>query len=210
MLEKRDLYSNFIDHSDTTMAFEKKERGNRRGRGRRNNKPKKEFDEVLLEVRRVTRVTTWWRQLSFRAIILIWNKKGKIGLWVAKWSDVAVAVQKATREAYKNIIDAPVTETDSVPYELTHKYKSAVVKLIPASSGTWLKAWSSVRRVLELAGYNNILSKIMGTNNKLNNAIATLQALGLYKQWKLQSRNDKRKAKAEATSSESAWNETAE
>lgn len=181
------------------MVLEKKDKGNRRGgRWRRNQKPKKEFDEVLLEVRRVTRVTTWWRQLSFRAIILIWNKKGKIGLGVSKWSDVAVAVQKATREAYKNIITAPVTDTESVPYELTHKYKAAIVKLIPASSGTGLKAWSSVRRVLELAWYTNMLSKIMGTNNKLNNAIATLQALGMYKQAKLQSRNDKRKAKEQA------------
>lgn len=181
------------------MVLEKKERGNSRGgRGRKNQKPKNEFDEVLLEVRRVTRVTTWWRQLSFRAIILIWNKKGKIGLGVSKWSDVAIAVQKATREAYKNIIDAPITNTESVPYELTHKYKAAIVKLIPASSGTWLKAGSSVRRVLELAGYTNMLSKIMWTNNKLNNAIATLQALWLYKQGKLQSRNDKRNAKEEA------------
>lgn len=178
------------------MAVERKEGGNRKGRGGRggrSNKPKKEFDEVLLEVRRVTRVTTWWRQLSFRAIIIIGNKKGKLGLWVAKWSDVSIAVQKATREAYKNVIVAPITDTDSVPYELTHKYKAAVVKLIPASRGTGLKAWSSVRRVLELAGYNNILSKIMGTNNKLNNAIATLQALGAYKQGKLAIRASKRK-----------------
>jgi small subunit ribosomal protein S5 len=70
-------------------------------------------------------------------------------------------VQKATREAYKAIIVAPITDTESVPYELTHKYKAAVVKLIPASSGTGLKAGSSVRRVLELAGYTNMLSKIM-------------------------------------------------
>ena len=185
------------------MAAERKEWGNRRGgRGRGRNKPKKEFDEVLLEVRRVTRVTTWWRQLSFRAIIIIGNKKGKLWLWVAKWSDVSIAVQKATREAYKNVITAPITDADSVPYEITHKYKAAVVKLIPASSGTWLKAWSSVRRVLELAGYNNILSKIMWTNNKLNNAIATLQALGAYKQWKLAIRNAKRTKRQKNESNE--------
>lgn len=192
------------------MVLEKKERGNRRwGRGRRGQKPKKEFDEVLLEVRRVTRVTTWWRQLSFRAIILIGNKKGKIGLGVAKWSDVAIAVQKATREAYKSVIVAPITDTESVPYELTHKYKAAVVKLIPASSGTGLKAGSSVRRVLELAGYTNMLSKIMWTNNKLNNAIATLQALGLYKKNKLQARNDKRKSREESIAKEASAQETA-
>lgn len=151
---------------------------------RRNNrweKPKKEFEEVLLEVRRVTRVTTWWRQLSFRAIILIWNKKWKIAIWVAKWSDVSIAVRKATQEAYKNIVEVPVTEHFTVPYAITHKYKAAKVKLLPAAPGTWLKAWSSVRTVLSLAWYTNMLSKIMWTNNKLNNAIAAIQALSKFK-----------------------------
>ncbi len=165
-------------------------------RGGRNNKrgqkPKKEFDEVLLEVRRVTRVTTWWRQLSFRAIVLIWNRKGKIGVGVAKWWDVSIAVNKATREAYKKVVVAPITESSSVPYEQVTKFKSAVVKLIPAAPGTWLKAWSSVRMVLELAWYNNILSKIMWTNNKLNNAIATVQALSTFKNGK----SPKRKVEA--------------
>lgn len=153
-------------------------------RDKRRQKPKKEFDEVLLEVRRVTRVTTWWRQLSFRAIVLIWNRKGKIGIGVAKWWDVSIAVRKATREAYKSVIVTPITESLSVPYELVNKFKSARVKLIPAAQGTGLKAWSSVRMVLELAGYSNILSKIMWTNNKLNNAIATVQALEKFKVWK--------------------------
>lgn len=161
------------------------DKSKKRGRGRdRKQKPKKEFQEVLLEVRRVTRVTTWWRQLAFRAIIVIGNQKGKIGLGVAKWSDVSIAVAKATHEAYKNIIVAPITDWLTVPYALTHKYKAAIVKLMPASEGTWLKAWSSVRTVLELAGYTNMLSKIVGTNNKLNNAVAAIQALAKYKVWK--------------------------
>jgi len=158
-------------------------RGGRRGGGKwgRGDKPKKEFQEILLEVRRVTRVTTGGRQLAFRAIIVIWNGKGKIGLGVAKWNDVSIAVRKATHEAYKNVVNAPVTEELTVPYGMTHKYKSAIVKLMPATEGTGLKAWSSVRTVLELAGYNNILSKIIWTNNKLNNAICAIQALAKYK-----------------------------
>ena len=112
---------------------------------------------------------------------MIGDKKGKIGLGVAKGNDVAIAVQKATREARKNIVTVPITEEHSIPYALTHKYKSAMVKLIPAATGTGLKAGSSVRATLELAGYQNILSKIMGTNNKLNNALATIQALSLFK-----------------------------
>ncbi len=151
-----------------------------RDRNRR-EKPKKEFDELLLEVRRVTRVTTWGRRMSFRATILVGNKKGKIWLGSAKWNDVAGAVSKATNEAYKNLFQVPVTKGDTVPYELTYKYKSSKVRLLPASEGTWLKAGSSIRSVLELAGYSNILSKMIGSNNKLNNALATILALASYK-----------------------------
>ena len=144
-------------------------------------KPKKEYDELLLEVRRVTRVTTWWRRMSFRATVLVWNRKWKVGIWTSKWPDVTVAVQKAANEAYKNLIKVTITKASTVPYPTTLKYKACSVRLIPALSGTWLKAWSSVRSVLELAWYQNVLSKIMWSNNKLNNAIATVMALSTYK-----------------------------
>ena len=147
----------------------------------RKEKPKKEFDELLLEVRRVTRVTTWGRRMSFRATILVGNKKWKVWVGVAKWNDVAGAVSKATNEAYKSLFQVPLTKGETVPYPITYKYKSATVRLLPASVGTWLKAWSSIRSVLELAGYLNILSKMMGSNNKLNNALATVYALANYK-----------------------------
>ena len=144
-------------------------------------KPKKEFDELLLEVRRVTRVTTGGRRMSFRATILVGNRKGKIWLGSAKGNDVAGAVSKATNEAYKNLFQVPVTKGDTVPYAITYKYKTCKVRLLPASEGTWLKAGSSIRSVLELAGYSNILSKMIGSNNKLNNALATILALASYK-----------------------------
>lgn len=146
-----------------------------------NKKQDKQFEEVLLEVRRVTRVTTWWRQMSFRATMLVWDKKWKIGIWTAKWLDVLWALKKATHDAYKNMTHAKITENWSVPYAIDIKYKAAHLKLIPASPGTWLKAWSSVRRVLELAWYKNILSKINWTNNKLNNAKATIRAISNFK-----------------------------
>ena len=150
-------------------------------RDNRREKPRKEFDELLLEVRRVTRVTTGGRRLSFRATILIGNKKGKIGLGISKGNDVASAVQKASHEAYKNIFEVPLTKNDTVPYPITQKFKACLVKLLPASEGTGLKAGSSIRSVLELAGYSNILSKMVGSNNKLNNALATIKALSSYK-----------------------------
>ena len=144
-------------------------------------KPKKEFDELLLEVRRVTRVTSGGRRMSFRATILVGNRKGKIWLGSAKGNDVAGAVSKATNEAYKALFQVPVTKGDTVPYAITYKYKTCKVRLLPASEGTWLKAGSSIRSVLELAGYSNILSKMIGSNNKLNNALATILALASYK-----------------------------
>lgn len=145
------------------------------------DKTKKEFDELLLEVRKVTRVTTWGRRMSFRATVLVWNRKGKIWLGLSKWVDVTSAVKKATNEAYKNMFFVPITKTKTVPYLMNNKYKSCIVRLLPATQGTWLKAWSSVRSVLELAWYENILSKIIGSNNKLNNAIATINALNACK-----------------------------
>jgi small subunit ribosomal protein S5 len=158
-----------------------RDRNDRHDRGDRKEKPKKEFDELLLEVRRVTRVTTGGRRMSFRATILVGNKKGKIGLGVSKGNDVAGAVSKATNEAYKALFEVPITKGDTVPYAIELKYKSSRVRLLPASQGTGLKAGSSIRSVLELAGYSNILSKMIGSNNKLNNALATIQALASYK-----------------------------
>lgn len=145
------------------------------------DKVKKEFDEVMLEVRRVTRVTTWGRRMSFRATVLVGDRKWKIGLGVSKWPDVSAAVQKASREAYKNMFTVPLTKAFTVPYPTATKYKSCFVKLIPATWGTGLKAGSSIRSVLELAGYENVLSKMVGSNNKLNNAMATIMALCNYK-----------------------------
>ncbi len=145
------------------------------------NRTKKEFEELLLEVRRVTRVTTWWRRLSFRATVLVGNKKWKIGIGLSKGNDVTSAVKKAANEAYKNMFIVPITKSDTVPYPISLNYKACFIKLLPASAGTGLKAGSSVRSVLELAGYSNVLSKIVGSNNKLNNALATIRALTKYK-----------------------------
>lgn len=153
---------------------------NRRKGGRKNDAPK-QFEERLLEVRKVTRVTTGGRQMAFRATMLIGNKKGKVGIGIAKGNDVAIAVQKAVREAYKNIVTVPVAKGATVPYMLEFKNKASKVRLIPAAEGTGLKAGSSLRTVLELAGYENVLSKIVGSTNKLNVAVTTLEALSSYK-----------------------------
>lgn len=139
------------------------------------------FEESLLEVRKVTKVTTGWRRMRFRAIVLVWDRSWHIGLGIGKWNDVAIAVGKATHDAYKNVRDVSITKSGSVPYMVTNKYKACYVTLRPAGPGTWLKAGSSVRTVLELSGFSNILSKIIGSNNPLNNAIATINALTSFK-----------------------------
>ncbi len=140
------------------------------------------FEEVIIDRRMVTRVTKWWRRMSFRVVVLVWNKKGKIWLGIWKWQDVVSAVRKAIHDAYKNVIEVPIHwEAATVPYPVVYKYKSAIVKLIPAAPGTGLKAWSSIRRVLELAWYQNILSKRIWTRNVLVNALATIRALSRFK-----------------------------
>lgn len=161
------------------------DRDKRERRPRRQTEGKKEFEEKMLEVRRVTRVTTWWRQLSFRATMLIGNKNGKIGLGIAKGNDVQSAISKATHDAYKNVVEVKITSDGTVPYPVAKKYRAALVKLVPAKPGTGLKAWSSVRSVLELAWYTNILSKITGTNNILNNALLTIEIISRYKNFSL-------------------------
>jgi len=171
------------------------------------DKPQKEFDEVMLEVRRVTRVTTGGRQLSFRAIILVGNRKGKIWIGISKWSDVQIAVSKATRDAYKNVVNVPLTDKWTIPYQVANKYKGAQVKLIPAAPGTGLKAGSSVRMVLDLVGCTNILSKIMWSSNKLNNALATVEALWSFKVGKFPERA-KKKVEAEAAAEQWASDES--
>lgn len=163
------------------------------------DKVKKEFDELLLEVRRVTRVTTGGRKMSFRATILVGNKKGKIGIGVSKWPDVSAAVSKASREAYKTMFIVPITGNQTVPYPTTTKYKACMIKLLPATAGTGLKAGSSVRAVLELAGFENVLSKIMWSNNKLNNALCAIRALSTYKYADHFNKRVVAKAKAETT-----------
>lgn len=156
-------------------------RNDRGSRRPRKEKVKKEFQDKLLALDRVTNVKRGGRSMSFRATILIGNEKGRIGIGVAKGKDVAIAVKKATHEAYKNIVTVPITENGSIPYQVMTKNKASRIKLIPAASGTGLKAGSTVRMVLELAWYSNMLSKIIGTNNKLNNALSTVKALTRFK-----------------------------
>ncbi len=139
-----------------------------------------EFKEELLSVDRVTRVTAWGRQLRFRAVMLVWNWKWKIGLWTWKSWEVVTAIAKAVNDAKKNMLDVSIDEW-SVPYNLKVKYKSAIVMIHPASKWTWIIAWWAARKVLDVAWYSDVIAKRYGSTNIINNARATLKALTSFK-----------------------------
>ena len=160
------------------MAFEGKK--NPRKGGKDNFKPKKEFKEELLAIDRVTRVTAGGRQLRFRAVMVIGDAKGKVGLGTGKSWEVVDAIAKAIADAKKNMIQVNVSE-GTVPYNLTAKFKAATIMLHPASKGTGIIAGGSARKVLAVAGYKDILAKRYGSSNLLNNAKATLKALQSFK-----------------------------
>ena len=153
-------------------------RGDRRGDKR---KEPSEFEEEVIQIDRVTRVVKGGRRLRFRATVVIGNKKGKVGIGIGKSTEVATAIQKAIAQAKKHMY-VMIIKNGTIPHELVYKYKRAHLKLLPASPGTGLKAGGSVRKVLEMAGVKNVLSKMMGCRNKLTNAQATFNAIKLFKE----------------------------
>jgi len=155
--------------------------GKRNSKGGRDNfKPRKEFKEELLAIDRVTRVTAGWRQLRFRAVMVLGDGKGKVGLWTGKSWEVVDAIAKAIADAKKNMIQVKLVEW-TVPYEITAKFKAAKIMVHPATKGTGIIAGGSARKVLAVAWYTDILAKRYGSSNLLNNAKATLKALTSFK-----------------------------
>lgn len=141
-------------------------------------KEQPEFDQKLLDVARTARMVAGGRRFSFRTVVIIGNKKGKVGVGVAKGADVSIAVDKAIRQAKKHLVDIPLTENKSIPYQIQAKYSAAQVLLKPAAKGRGIIAGGTIRVICILAGIDNITAKILGrTNNKLNNARATILAL---------------------------------
>lgn len=150
------------------------------------SKPKSDFESKLLDLARVTRVTGGGKQLRFRAVVVLGNRKGKIGIGVAKGQDVSKAVEKATRLAKKNLIEVPMFE-DTIPHEVEAKYGPVKVLLRPQKKGRGLVAGGAVRVICNLTGIQNISSKLLSrSRNKLNIARATITALN-----KLKARNQK-------------------
>jgi small subunit ribosomal protein S5 len=138
---------------------------------------KDEFESKLLSLNRVVRVTAGGKQMRFRSVVVVGDKKNKVGVGVAKGLDVAQSVEKATKVAKKNLIVVPIIE-GTIPHEVRAKFGAAVVLLRPQRRGRGLVAGGTVRVICDLAGIKNISSKILGgTRNILNNARATILAL---------------------------------
>lgn len=143
-------------------------------------KPKEEFEQRILDVARVTRVMKGGKRMSFRTCVVIGDKKGRIAVALGKGADVTLAVNKAVNKAKKNIVHVPIVR-DTIPHEIMNKFGSAKILIKPASQGRGVIAGGVVRVILDLAGVKNVTSKILGTNNKVNNAKCTVLALSKLK-----------------------------
>ncbi len=144
----------------------------------RGEKPKSEFDQKTIAVRRVVRVVRGGRRFSFSVVLGIGNHQGKVGLGVGKGADVALAIEKALRQAKKELLVLRLTPGFSLPHEIKAKYGASRVSLRPAR-GRGLAAGSAARIILGLAGVRDVSAKIISkSKNKLNNARAVMRALG--------------------------------
>jgi len=136
----------------------------------------KEFEQRILDLARVTRVTKGGKHMRFRAFVLLGDKKGRIGWGLAKGADVSGAVNKSVRKAQKNMVTIPMVN-ETIPKEIRHKFGAAKILIKPAPRGTGIKAGGAIRAIFELAGVPNVVGKILGSNNKINNARAVFEAI---------------------------------
>ncbi len=134
------------------------------------------FDERVVHIDRVARVVKGGRRFRFRALVVVGDRKHKVGIGIAKGADVTAAVSKATEVAKKHMISVPVVD-GTLPHEAEAKVAGARILIKPARAGTGLIAGGVVRTILEVAGVSNVLSKSFGSSNKINVSYATLDAI---------------------------------
>ncbi len=139
---------------------------------------KKEFDNEVLDISRVERMTAGGRRLRFRTLVIVGNQKGKVGVGTAKGGDVQESIEKATKKAEKSVVEVPIAEGGTIPHEVKAKFGAATILLKPQTEGRGLVAGGTVRTICSLAGIENISGKVLGnTRNKINNAKAAIEAL---------------------------------
>jgi small subunit ribosomal protein S5 len=139
------------------------------------NQPK-EFEERIVQTKRVSKKTKGGNKIGFTALVVVGNKKGKVGVGLGKAPNIASAIQKGIKVAKKNIVDVYIKD-ESIPHEVTAKYKASIIKMMPAPEGSGVIAGGAVRDVVELAGIKNISAKLIGSNNKNCSVRCTVSAL---------------------------------
>ncbi|MCF7917656.1 30S ribosomal protein S5 [Candidatus Gracilibacteria bacterium] len=163
---------------NSSSKEERHERRPRRGNRERTPREPKEFEEAILQIDRVTRVVAGGRRLRFRVSVVIGDQKGRVGFGIGKAAEVMLGVQKAVSQAKKQLIQVPIFD-GTIPHEIRASFKASNVLLFPAPEGKGIIAGGAVRKILELAGIRDVLSKIHGSRNKINVANATINALQL-------------------------------
>nr|YP_009297500.1 ribosomal protein S5 [Erythrotrichia carnea]AOM66843.1 ribosomal protein S5 [Erythrotrichia carnea] len=143
----------------------------------KNKEKENELERKVVQIRRVTKVVKGGKKLSFRAVVIIGNEKGQVAVGVGKAGDVMGAVKKGVADGKKHLVEIPLTKSNSITHRINGRAGAAKIMMRPAAPGTGVIAGGSVRTVLELAGVQNILAKQLGSNNPLNNARATIDAL---------------------------------
>ena len=136
----------------------------------------KQFEELVINIDRVARVVKGGRRFRFKALVVVGDRKAKVGVGVAKGADVQAAIAKATDVAKKNMITVPIAN-DTIPHDAEVKFSGAQVLLKPAAPGTGIIAGGVVRSIIGVTGIRNMLSKSLGSTNKVNIAYATIEAL---------------------------------
>lgn len=168
--------------AQTTPRTGAPQRGGQQRGGRRDDRraqvpqEPKEFEEVVINIDRVARVVKGGRRFRFKALVVVGNNKGKVGVGVSKGQDVQTAVAKATDVAKKHLITVPI-EAETIPHDVETKVSGAHVLIKPAAPGTGIIAGGVVRQVIGVTGIRNMLSKSLGSTNKVNIAYATIEAL---------------------------------
>ena len=150
---------------------------NKKNSRRINGSQEPKFLERLIKISRVSKVTKGGKKLSFRAIVVIGDENGKVGVGVAKADDVVNAFKKAKADGRKNLIKLPITKSLSIPHDVTGNFGACKVIMRPSIEGSGVIAGGAVRIVLEVAGVKNVIAKQLGSNNLLNNARASICAL---------------------------------